>query len=87
MAEAAELVKEGRAALPEINRYFPVVISLLLLVGGGYMVSKFLAAEVKALEAISQHLADLDSDLRHIGVPVGWTKNQRQQMQPAVDRE
>lgn len=91
MAEAAaEIVKEGAAAAEVAAKpnVYPVVISGAALLFIGLLIWRLVGVQIEVLQSMSQHISDLDSDLRHIGVPVGWTKSLRkQQTQQAVERD
>lgn len=82
-----ETIEASTRALPAVNRYFPMLVAAAALAFIGLLVWKLMSAQIEVLEKMSQHIADLDSDLRAFGVPVGVTAQKRRATVQAVERE
>lgn len=97
MAEAvADVIKESShaaevVAKPGVALAVIAIVAAVVAIGGcGWLVYKDeirADEQIRVLQAMSQHIADLDGDFRAAGVPVGQTKAKRLAVQASSRSE
>lgn len=90
MAEAAaDVIDKATTAVQVAARpnVLITIFALAAMVGCGFLVWRDEVradAQIAVLQGMSQHLGDLDSDLKAVGVPVGSTRAKRLAAQAAA---